>query len=440
MSASVGSAPISFDRTRSARFLPFGWALLAMFALYPLWWLLGVGTFIWPLLAVPLGAYLAVSRRWLAPPGFVAWLLFVAWVAVSGLQLSSVGNALTYAFRSASYVSAAVIFLYVVNTSEEELPARRIVSALTWMWVSIAIGGLIGMALPTASFSTPFERLLPGSLLANRWLHDLVHVAFAQNVGERGLEANGIRVYRTQAPFAYTNWWGGNFAVLLPFVLVACRTLASSVLRWLLGAMVVVSVLPLVQSANRGAWVSLALVLIYVTIRLAVSGRPRAVLALLSLVIVVSALIVASPLKDLIATRLSDPGSQSLRTSLYERSIEAATQSPLIGYGVPLPPPHSRYVLPNVGTQGQLWLVLVSAGIPGVVFFIAWVVYVALVSGRRRDPISLAAHAAILITLVQLPVYGMAPIEIQIFMVAAALVWRPLSRPSVSAIAGRGQA
>src|ERR687895_2747397 len=72
---------------RSTRWLPevpFAWPLWALIMLYPLWWLLGLGTFIFPLAAVPMGIYLLRRCRPIkVPPGFGIWLLFLAWFCVS---------------------------------------------------------------------------------------------------------------------------------------------------------------------------------------------------------------------------------------------------------------------------------------------------------------------------------------------------------------------
>ena len=96
----------------------------------------------------------------------------------------------------------------------------------------------------------------------------------------------------------------------------------------------------------------------------------------------------------------------------------------MVGYGVPLPQPVSQYSLPNVGTQGQLWLVLVSVGIPGTVFFLLWLLYVFWSARSTDDPVSFAVHVAILIGVIQLPFYGWMPTEMFMVMTAAALVWR----------------
>jgi O-antigen ligase len=213
--------------------------------------------------------------------------------------------------------------------------------------------------------------------------------------------------------------------VLVPFALVAYRMLRSRLLRGILGILILASILPFIQSANRGAWLSLAIGLVYAVVRFTGQGSLGAVLRLLVLVVAASLLVIASPLGSVVRDRLAEPGSESLRISLYEQATQAAAGSPIFGYGVPLPPPDSPYVLPNVGTQGQLWLVLVSAGLPAAVAFLAWMSYVAVASRRRRDAIGVAAHLAIVMAILQVPVYGMVPIELQVFMVAAALVWRP---------------
>ena len=410
-------------------FLQNGWPLVAMFALYPLWWVVGLGAFIWPLLSVPLLAQLLLTRRARIPPGALTWFLFLGWTLVSAIQLTATSDSMTFAFRLASYAAATVLFLYIVNTSDAEFPTRRIVAALSWMWVFVVIGGFLGMLAPHVSFGTPVEALLPRSFLANRWLHDLVHPTFSQNFGERQLEAAGRIVIRPTAPFAYTNWWGGAFVLLLPFVIVATRTTASVVVRWALSVALVAGIVPFVQSANRGAWLSLMIGALYALVRLALRGERRGAALLLVLLLAASAVVVASPLDELISGRFSDPGSAELRASLYDQSLAAAAASPIVGYGVPLPPPHSAYVLPNVGTQGQIWLVLVSAGVPALLFFVGWMVYAVITSRRRRDPLGTAAHIALVMALVQAPVYGMVPVTMPIFMVSAALVWRsPLPR------------
>src|SRR6266545_2091871 len=66
------------DQPRTPRSVRAGaWPLWALLVLYPVWWLLGLGTFIFPILAVPMAIYLVRHRPIKVPPGFGIWLLFL---------------------------------------------------------------------------------------------------------------------------------------------------------------------------------------------------------------------------------------------------------------------------------------------------------------------------------------------------------------------------
>jgi glycerol-3-phosphate acyltransferase PlsY len=71
-----------------------------------------------------------------------------------------------------------------------------------------------------------------------------------------------------------------------------------------------------------------------------------------------------------------------------------------------------------------VWLVLVSVGIPGTVFFLVWLLYLFWASRSSADPVSFTVHVAMLIALVQLPFYGWMPTEMFLIMATAALIWR----------------
>jgi hypothetical protein len=78
--------------TREA-FLPEGWPLYLLFGAYPLWWLLGLSAFVWPLLAIPMAASLLMRDRVRAPRGFGVWLLFLSLMLASGTQLNDTERA-----------------------------------------------------------------------------------------------------------------------------------------------------------------------------------------------------------------------------------------------------------------------------------------------------------------------------------------------------------
>jgi hypothetical protein len=227
--------PASGPDVRPGQFhLPAGWPVLAVLVLFPLWYVLGLGAFIWIILAVPMLVHLVVAKTWRVPRGFIIWVFFLVWVALSAIEISKSSNWLTYAYRAGGYLAATVAFIYLVNTGEKALPTRRIINALTVLWVVIVIGGFAAMAAPHLSFPTPTEKLL-GHLGSNKLLLALIHPTLAQAQALGGVQAIGHAIARPAAPFAYTNWWGANFAFLVPFVILAIRQARTRLVRvsWL---------------------------------------------------------------------------------------------------------------------------------------------------------------------------------------------------------------
>jgi O-antigen ligase len=402
----------SGSATVGARKLP-AWPLYLLFVGFPLWWVLGLAGFVWIFLAVPM--LLALARgRVRAPRGFGLWLGFLLWMVGSALKLDSSGRLIGFAFRAGLYLSATVLFLYVYNASRRTLPPRRVALIMTAFWVVVVAGGFLGLRFPEGHFSTPTQKLLPGSLVANEFVYDLVHPSFAQ-VNEAGRV-----VPRPQAPFPYTNQWGASFALLLPFVLYALTQVRQGSRRGLIVLALFASLVPVFLSLNRGLWVSLGFGLLYAALRFALRGRLKALLAVLLLIAVAGQVAVALPLDKLLNQTKQE--SNETRRGLYQASVEETLQSPLFGYGAPRP--SGDPYAPSVGTQGQLWMVLFSHGFPGLMLFLAWFIWAAWRTRSSETPVQLWTHTVLLIAIVQLPFYGMLPAAIHVVMVAAAVSLR----------------
>src|ERR1700693_1228795 len=64
----------------------------------PLWWLAGLSFFMWPLITLPL-VYPLVRRGELRVPRRVGvWLIFLAWMVASGVELSSTSRAIAWSW------------------------------------------------------------------------------------------------------------------------------------------------------------------------------------------------------------------------------------------------------------------------------------------------------------------------------------------------------
>jgi len=140
-----------------------GWPLTGILLLYPLWWALGLGVLVFPLAALPMAVILIrrrrAGRRLAVPPGFAFWLLFLVVVVVSIGALgedppgtvpgSAAGRLIPVSFRLVEYAALTVLLLYAGNLTEDELPRRRLVRLLGWLFlVTVALAkGLVVLGL-----------------------------------------------------------------------------------------------------------------------------------------------------------------------------------------------------------------------------------------------------------------------------------------------------
>jgi polysaccharide biosynthesis protein PslJ len=405
------------------RLLRPGWALYVGFVGFPVWWILGMGGFVWPIVALPMLLSLLRRGRILVPPGFLIWCLFLFWMLASGVQIDSLGRALGFGYRAAIYISATILLLYVFNSSRDVLETKRVIAVACIFWIYVVIGGFLGLLMPNFSFKSPVEALLPGAILSNDFVKEMVHPAFAQVQ-----DFLGFPTPRPSAPFVYTNDWGGAFALLVPFVILAWGSGLSKRFKMILVMTTLASVIPVVFSLNRGLWLSLGVGLTYAAIRLTLRGRERAMVGFLVVTVAVTAAVLFTPLKATIDERLSTPHSNNRRTSLYEEAIRGAVESPLFGYGAPRPSKWNPNA-PSVGTQGQIWLVLFSNGFPGTVLFLVAFLIPFWRFRKIGADVGFWIHVMLLIMFVQLPVYGLLPVQLNIVMLGIALAWRDRREP-----------
>lgn len=424
MTSTVESAgatlPMMQDRPlgRSVSRLPVGWPFYAMFYGYPLWWVLGLQAFIWPILAAPMLLYLLRTGQVRAPRGFGLWLAFLLWMVASAVQLDNSHRYLSFAYRGVLYLSATVVLLYLFAISHR-LTLRRIALPLGFLCAATIVGGYLAYFLPHTQFRSPVEILLPGRIATNSLIFSLVHTQFADVT-----KLLGFSIPRSQAPFNYTNEWGSNLAILIPLGVYSLSHVRRRVWRVCLQVLLLASVVPIITSINRGLWLSLGVGLLYVVVRLGLRGRVRLLAGTLLVLALATSAIVFSPLATVVSARFTHSNTQG-RASLYQQATDSVLTSPVLGHGAPLANEEATAgtALPSVGTHGQLWTLLVSQGFPGTVLFIGFYVAMFLTTWRVSNR-GLWAHAAILIVLTQFPFYNLLPVQIFTVAVAIVLCWR----------------
>jgi polysaccharide biosynthesis protein PslJ len=394
---------------------------LLFLAAYPVLWVLGLAYFMWPLLAI--GFVLAVFGRppVRVSPGFGLWVLFLIWMLASAMELSSHQRYLLFSWRAIIYLTATALFLWVYNAAEDQLPADAVARALTALFAVAVVGGVLGVIDPTASMESLAQHLLPRSWLSNTTAYAYVHPALAQIQ----FKALGHPIGRPMAPFAYTNQWAATVGVLMPFAVITALRSRPGVRRHALVALLALSVVPIVVSLNRGLWMALGVALVYACVRLATIGYRRQLSVALMAVAAIAVGVAISPLGGLVQSRVgSEHNSNSTRASLYQQSFSGVASSPLLGYGSPQPSTSGGTGEARVGTQGQFYLILVSHGIPGIVFYLGWFVFTFLHAWRRRTVEEVLWSCVLVISFVEMMVYDFLPLTIYVIMIACALLWR----------------
>jgi hypothetical protein len=422
------------------------WPITALLVGYPLWWALGIADFMWILLAIPalsrMAAWRAHGRRIRVPPGFGLWLLFLV-CAVAGVTVltlvapgtvpSSVSHRiLSYGNRTLNYLGVTVLLVFAGNLTQRELPRRRFAWMLGLLAIYTTIGGVAGMVDSHFQFNSPFLLLLPKSAQTNLFIQASMHPGLAQIQNVLG-SAGG----RPKAPFDYTNLWGECLTILVPFLLAAWWVGGTRRQRWVAAATVVISLAPLLYSLNRGAWIGVGVALVYIAVRLAARGRTAVLGGILAIVAVGAVLLLATPAQSIVSGRLANGKSDTLRSNLSSLAERDGLASPIVGYGDTRQErgsPGSIAVGPSpacpscgqqaVGSNGQLWLLLVCNGLVGTAFYLAFFAFGIWRFRRDRSVYGLAGVLVLLLSFVYMFAYVAVGAPFGLTMLVFALLWK----------------
>lgn len=403
------------------------WPFFVLVAGFPVWWVLGLGAFAVAMVAVPMIVLLIMRRTVRLPPAFALWILFVVWAGAAAIELDSSLRLIGFAVRLSNYIGAGVVFVYVYNCSERRLPRRSALLALAGFFAFVVLGGWLGVLLPGGHLTTPAERLLPGSIASNDYVHDLVHPPFAEVQQPYGSPRTFTR---PSAPFAYTNGWGCNVALLVPLACAALSATRRRRDRVLIAAVLGAAVVPAVATLNRGMYIALAVGLAYAALRLALRGHVVPLAAIVTAAGVGAAVASAAGVVSSLNERLHYSQTNTGRAQVYREAFEGAVASPLLGNGAPRP---SQTLDISIGTQGQIWNVMFSYGFVALFCFVGWLLAAAVVTSRARGVDGVWLHVVTAVSLLTIAYYGYDGFQLTLVMIAAALGMRPADRVDATA-------
>ncbi|HEX4015982.1 MAG TPA: hypothetical protein VHX15_04535, partial [Frankiaceae bacterium] len=382
----------------------------------------------------------ARPRRIRVPPFFGLWLALLVWVIAGGFMigqhlpgtLSTSGGFIGWGVRAANMLAATVVLLYVGNLREDELPARKVIRMLGFFFCVTVAGGVLGVLFGNFSFTSPFEMILPHGIRANYYVHQLIHPGFAQVQDILGKTSP-----RPKAPFAYTNNWGNNLALLMIWAVVAGWVLGSRRTRFWTVITLIVSAVPIIYSVNRGMWIGLGVSLLFVAFQLASRGRLGMLAGIAGIAVVTALLVTVTPLRSIVDARLSHGQSNTIRGSLNGAAFDAAVRSPIVGWGTTrsvLGSPDSIAIGKTsscqtcgnapIGSTGELWNILIANGFVGAGLYFGFIVLVAIRYRRIRAPEAVAARLVLYLAPFYAVFYSAVPTGLVITFISMALLWR----------------
>ncbi len=435
--------------------LAVAWPLWALLVPFPLWWAMGLGSFMFILLAIPMAVTLVRRRGSLRfPRGWILWALFLLWALLSLLMYaknpatthagSLVGRMVSTVVLLSNYAGATVTMLFVGNLNANELPVLRAARWLGALFLTTVAGGFLGTFLSHLAFTSPvellvrlltqglFNRGIASSLRADPYISALIHPAAAQLQSVLGTEGG-----RAAAPFAYTNFWANSLSLLLIWFICAWGINTSPLRKVVCGVCVALATIPVIYSLNRGLWLGIAISVLWVAVRLFLHGRVAALLSVLIAVSLGGLIFLVSPLHSTLNARLDHPQSNSIRSYLMYQSIHGAEQSPLIGWGGTRKTDGSAQSITvgkspdcrqcgdfTIGSTGQLWSVLFYQGFVGAGLFFGFFAAAVWTYRRDRSPVGQSGVLVVALTFVYMLFYVSVPAPLTITMISVGLLWR----------------
>jgi len=376
------------------------WPIFVMFGLLPVWWGLGVFYFVWPFFGVALLALMTIRGSIRLPPGSAVWLIFLGIVVVSGTRIDRVTSLLIFGLRLGHLGTGLLVGIYVYNLIRDRTSWTRVANPLAMYWLGMVALGWLGVLAPKFSFPSPFELALPHSIGGERYILDITHLD--------STEFNRLSddpIYRPAAPYPYTNNWGTAYCFLVPFVLAYLTSVRHGRMRTVLLVSLPLSLVPAFLTLNRGMFIGLGAGILYLLGREILRGRVRLLVPVAGILVLGWIVMLFIPVVDLISNRTSTTDTNKDRFDLYAQTWAALMHSPLLGFGQPSSVDTTHAAEP-LGTQGMIWQLLYSHGIPATICFYLLLLVLARRMAAAVTPGGLWLSALPVIAAVVTPFYA----------------------------------
>ncbi|MBM4429820.1 MAG: O-antigen ligase family protein [Chloroflexi bacterium] len=229
--------------------------------LLPLWWLLGIEQFIWPVgLAVIWGKSWLAGHRRISLPRTGQWLLvFLALQLLSGLSAGLPPHLWDNLLRNwGAYAGALLLVVLLANHARKWQDIQMILNALI---ITMAVASFCGLLAIAGVWRPRFPSLLGGLLPETLLQTPLGSLVTWRELGatarlwirDTGVRALSFRYFRVRSFFCYAIHYASALAFSLPVLLFSCGQVQEARRRTLLQVAIVFLFLNLVATVGRMA-------------------------------------------------------------------------------------------------------------------------------------------------------------------------------------------
>jgi hypothetical protein len=298
------------------------WDLRASLLLLPLWWILGLDQFIWPLLAGWIFIKWCLKHQELRMPKvFAVFLVMLMMFLVSATAIEESRRYLSFVRNLGVYCGGFLTIFLVVQTHRSIESVKKTFTTFLLLSMIVSLSGVLAILGADFSFQSLLGYLVPGELKVG-YLTNIFEKTFTKS--EASWFASGF--VRPKGLMMYPNLLAGLILMSWPFKALYLIHASNRWKRWLL-MFLVVDVVVVLHTLSRSAWVggAVAFLLLLIAGRIPTGKTVQWVVGLF----LVSLLMIPFGVGDIVTKRFVEKGhSNESRTLNYSLVLEESVKSP----------------------------------------------------------------------------------------------------------------
>ena len=316
--------------------------------LLPLWWLLGVEQFIWPVVFGFAAVKMLYLQHWrlIATPPLRWFALFIVAVLISGVFVDETMRLLTYARNLGAFLSGFLALLIISNRAQSWRQIEKVLNVVLFIMFLAGVAGLLGILnIWRPAIQSVIGQLLPAAV---------VNTSYGETIAIRQWGDlswfSGLGLYfRVSSFFLFSNHYSSALIYALPFFFMKLGQ-ARGVRKIAVALAIVILAINLVYTTGRVATLSLLAGALYYAVFHSTYHRSLRVLISLSLSVALIAILFSATLElasgfrqQGVISRTAEAvdaftyargeGSFINRFGVYGATIEGFLQRPLFGWG-----------------------------------------------------------------------------------------------------------